>query len=188
MGIIKNSNVASLEPINTINDDLESFSSYLNAYLNFADLWDTSMGIYSIFIFQLLHDRNFLRAQRDFEVEFQSFLKEQRTLMNAQYDWRTGPNFQNELVNYQIDDEQTLIEVTSRKIYHSCFRLTSSINANIVKEEWLENIDWKINNHRNIKLKNKRKRVHEDQLTKLEKRIKNKVVISNMLMKNIIKK
>ena len=54
--------------------------------------------------------------------------------------------------------------------YHSCFRFTSSINKNIVKQDWLKKIDWMIKKNRNIKLKTEMRKVYEDQLIKIEQR------------------
>ena len=54
--------------------------------------------------------------------------------------------------------------------YHSCFRFTSSINKNIVKQDWLKKIDWMIKKNRNIKLKREIRKVYKDQLIKIEER------------------
>ena len=147
-------------PIESVGDDFESFNQYFHRTESTDMLFDIDI-VCSTF-FNCLPEN---KKSKDSEAEFQLFLNEQRALMKTEDNWRIKKqSIPFQLLNNDLGD--------GSYFYHSCFRLRSSINPNIVKEEWLRKIDWKININRNAKLKKERKKVYEDQLRKTEKRIK----------------
>ena len=130
---------------NSVGNDLESLKQYLDR----IESKDTSMEINSTLSYRLRQ----YKTAKDFYIEFQLF---SNALIQGE------PNLQSPILNDH-----------GKGIYfnHSRFRFTSIINANIVKEEWLKKIVWKVSKNKNIKLKKEIKRVHEDQLKRIEQQI-----------------
>ena len=81
--------------VESVGDDLESFSQYLKQYFDRTNFRDTSMNIASTFLLKSLTSE---QKPKDFEAEFQLFLNDQTALMNTQYFWQRKQNFIGQLV------------------------------------------------------------------------------------------